>query len=161
MKRSNIVIIHAGASGLALLTVLTFFTTTVITEIFGSVEQVAALKEKIFFALPLMLIAMPLLGLSGKELAGKSQAPLVQRKFKRMKLIALNGFLLIMLAASLYLTSRDLRLDITFYLLQGAELLLGGANISLMILSVRDGMLLSGKLKKRNTYDDLVRDKAK
>ena len=161
MKRSNIVVIHAGASGLALLTILTFFTSTVITEIFGSVEQIAALKEMIFFALPLMLIAMPLLGLSGKWLAGKSQAPLVLRKFKRMKLISLNGFLLIMLAASLYFTSRDLRLDNTFYLLQGAELLLGGVNISLMILSIWDGMLLSGKLKKRNTFDDVVHVKAK
>jgi hypothetical protein len=148
MKRSQIVIIHAGASALALFTVVTFFTSTLITEISGNVEQIASLKENIFFALPLMLIAMPMVGLSGKKLAGKSNSPLVQRKLNRMKLIAINGLILVTLATLLYIRSRDLQLDNTFYLLQGLELLLGAVNIGLMVMSVRDGMLLSGRLKK-------------
>lgn len=161
MKRALIVTIHASVSALALLTVVTFFTSTLIIEISGNVAQIADLKEKIFFALPLMLFAMPLVGISGKKLAGKSRSPLVQRKLRRMKFIAINGFVLIIVAALLYFRSRDLRLDHTFYLLQGAELLLGGINISLMILSMRDGMLLSGKLEKRSNYDGLIRNRAK
>lgn len=68
-----------------------------------------------------------------------------------MKVIAINGMLLIILATLLYVLSRDLQLGMSFYLLQGLELLLGGVNISLMILSVRDGMLLSGRLKRRGS----------
>jgi hypothetical protein len=66
-----------------------------------------------------------------------------------MKFIAINGFMLIILAALLYFLSRDFRLDASFYLLQGVELLLGGVNISLMMLSIRDGMLLFGSLKRQ------------
>jgi len=149
MKRAQLVTIHTGASALALLTVITFFTSTVIIEISGSVEQMASLKEQIFFALPLMLVAMPLVGISGKKLAGKSRAPLVQRKLRRMKFMAINGFILIILASLLYFLSRDFRLDARFYLLEVLELLLGGVNISLMMLSVRDGMRLSGRSKKK------------
>lgn len=61
MKRSQIVTIHAGASALALLTMLTFFSSTIIVELIGSAEQVAELKEYIFFALPLLLLTMPTL----------------------------------------------------------------------------------------------------
>ncbi len=156
MKRSQIVTIHAVASLLALLTVFTFFTSTVIIEITSSVEQIAGLKERIFFALPLMLLTMPVVGLSGKKLAGRSKSPIVNRKMKRMKLVAINGMLLIILATLLYVLSRDLQLGTTFYLLQGLELLLGGVNISLMILSVRDGMLLSGRLKRRSSRTCLI-----
>jgi hypothetical protein len=155
MKRSRIIAIHTGTSALAMITVVTFFTSTLIIEFSGSVEEIAALKENIFFALPLMLVTMPLVGLSGKKLAGKSRAPLVQRKLKRMKLIAINGFMLITLATLLYVLSRDLRLDTAFYLLQGLELLLGAVNISLMVLSVRDGMLLSGRLRKKQKNSSL------
>lgn len=156
MKRSQIVTIHVVASLLALLTVFTFFTSTVIIEITSSVEQIAGLKERIFFALPLMLLTMPVVGLSGKKLAGRSKSPIVNRKMKRMKLVAINGMLLIILATLLYVLSRDLQLGTTFYLLQGLELLLGGVNISLMILSVRDGMLLSGRLKRRSSRTCLI-----
>jgi hypothetical protein len=43
------------------------------------------------------------------------------------------------------------RFDTTFYLLQGVELIAGAINIGLMGLNIRDGLRLSGRLRKKSS----------
>jgi hypothetical protein len=145
-NRPTIIRIHASAAVLALATVLSFFTATVMAELSGTTEAIRQVKTLILYALPLLLVAMPTLGISGKTLAGKSAHPLVQRKVNRMKHVLRNGVMLIGLAIILYFLVQRERIDGIFQAVQLLELVLGAANIRLLIRIIRDGMRLSGRL---------------
>lgn len=148
MKRNIRTSIHKIAAASAMLMIILFFTSSFIAELTANEVFIIRVKTGIFYTLPLMLIVMPVLGLSGNQLAAKSRHPLVQQKTKRMKWIAFNGMLLVTLAVLLYLRAKSGRIDNIFQLLQLTELLVGGTNLVLMSLMVRDGKRLSGSKKK-------------
>ncbi|MEK6476332.1 hypothetical protein WJR50_02320 [Catalinimonas sp. 4WD22] len=147
MKRKTLSSMHITAAGLAMTLIFTFFSSSLIAELIGDEVIIMKVKTGIFYMLPLMLFLMPALGLSGKKLAGKSKAPLIQRKMRRMRWIAINGGILILLAVLLYQRAENGRIDTTFMQLQIAELLIGVTNLFLMGLMVRDGKRLAGKKK--------------
>ena len=65
-------------------------------------------------------------------------------KKKRIPFIAVNG-VLILIPAAIFLKNAAVsgNLDITFYIVQGIELLAGFINISLMTLNLKDGLSIS------------------
>ena len=148
MKRTKMITTHIAATAVATLTISCFFTFSLIAEIIGDPLFIKQAKTGILYCLPIMLIAMPILGLSGKKLAGNSKNPVIVQKMKRMKLVALNGVLLISLAIYLYYHAVYKTIDTTFLYVQIAELLIGGINLSLIGLNIRAGMQLSGRLTK-------------
>lgn len=148
MKRKQILKAHVVATAASMITISVFFSASLWAEIYGSTEQIQSIKAGILYFLPVMLIAMPVLGITGNKLAGNSQNPMVLEKKSRMKWIFINGLLLISLAVTLYVISRNGMLDNTFLTLQIIELILGPINFFLMALNVRSGLLLSGKIKK-------------
>lgn len=147
MKRKYILIIHITATIIAALTIANFFTFSLIAEIYGNPLFIKQVKTTILYALPLMIIAMPMLVISGKKLAGKSKSPLVIIKQKRMKFIAINGVMLISLAIYLYYHANFKIIDTTFLVLQILELTLGLTNLILLGSNIKTGMKLSGRLK--------------
>ena len=143
--------VHAIAGAIGLLMILTFWTSTVISELFGSQETVAMVKGLVLRGMFILIPAMAIVGASGASLGkGRSDA-LVSAKMKRMPIIAANG-LLILVPMAFLLESRASAgsFDTMFYLLQGVELIAGAVNLTLMGLNMRDGIRLSGKGKSKD-----------
>ena len=96
---------------------------------------------------------MPILGITGKKLAGKSKSPIALSKMKRMKFVAFNGFILISLAIYLYLRASANQIDNTFLLVQIIEFIFGIMNLILIGLNIKAGMKLSGRIKRKTAYN--------
>ena len=87
---------HLIAGILAPLCLVTFFLSTVLTELFGSHAAVAQLKALIVTpGLWIMIPAMVAAGGSGMFLARSRKGRLVDAKKKRMPFIAANGLLVL------------------------------------------------------------------
>lgn len=114
MKRKGLVKVHVIATIIAGLTIATFLVSSLIAELNGSETLIREVKEVILFSLPLLLISMPVLGVTGNKLAGKSQSPVVVAKRKRMKFVFVNGIGLITLACFLYYHSHHQAIDSAF-----------------------------------------------
>jgi hypothetical protein len=139
--------IHRAAGILAFLTIATFWTSTVATELSGSHAAVAGVKHAILWGMLILIPAMAAAGGTGFRLGGRSTAPLVAAKKRRMPFIALNG-LLILVPAAFFLAWRASAglFDATFYAVQAVELIAGAVNLTLLALNLRDGFRLTGRL---------------
>jgi hypothetical protein len=139
-------IIHPFAGLVAILTIATFWLSTVISELFASAAVVAAVKTAIPWGFILLIPALAVTGGSGFFLSKGQKEGRVGRKLKRMPLIAANG-VLILIPAAFFLAykAKAGEFDTTFYAVQVLELVAGAVNIFLLGLSMRDGMALTGR----------------
>ena len=139
--------IHQFAGIIGFLTILTFWTSTVASELFGSVEMIAAVKQAIPWGFLILVPALAITGASGFRMAGTSSEPRIVRKKRRMPFIAGNG-VLILIPAALYLATLASRGEFgsLFYGVQAIELIAGAVNLTLMLLNIRDGLRLTGRL---------------
>lgn len=140
--------IHLFVAVIATLTIATFFTSTVLVELFGSHEAIAMVKSLIVMpGLSILIPAIAATGGSGFFLSSTRKGRLVDAKMKRMPFIAANG-LLILVPAAIILDqwSSVGAFDTRFFLVQAAELLAGAINLALMGLNMRDGLRLSGHI---------------
>lgn len=140
--------VHPIAGTIGFLTILTFWTSTIATELFGSVAMVVAVKQTIPWGFLILAPALAITGASGLRMAGASSDPRVQSKKFRMRFIAANG-LLILMPAAFYLASLASRGEFggLFYGVQAVEIVAGAVNLALMSLNIRDGLRLTGRLK--------------
>ncbi|MAD46300.1 MAG: hypothetical protein CMI02_18065 [Oceanospirillaceae bacterium] len=135
--------LHALAGIAALLLIISFFSATLVSEIFASQQQWVTVKQCIFYGIWLLIPLMALTGFSGYKLVSPGKNAGQRRKQKRMRLIAANGlFILIPAAVFLKTAAENGYFTSGFYLVQALELLAGAVNISLMILNARDGIRL-------------------
>jgi len=139
--------IHPIAGIVGFLMIFIFWTSTVATELLGSYDAIAAVKQAIPWGLLILVPALAATGASGFRLAGASSDPRVARKKARMPFIAGNG-LLILIPAALYLAALAGRGDFggVFYAVQAIELVAGAINLVLMSLSILDGLRLTSRL---------------
>ena len=142
-------LIHRITSILATLCIATFFTSTLIVEVFGTHETIALVKSLIVIPGIFILVpAMAITGATGFALAKERKGRIVEAKKKRMPIIALIGIFILMPAA-IYLSnwaSAGL-FDTRFYIVQVIELIAGATNLTLMVKSIKDGKKLVGKEK--------------
>jgi hypothetical protein len=145
-------IIHPVAGAVALLTIATFWLSTVLSEVFASGAVVIAVKMAIPWGLLLLVPSLAAAGGSGFALARGARAGLVGAKAKRMPFIAANG-ILILVPAALFLAckARHAELDGVFYGVQALELAAGAVNITLLGLNMRDGLKMKGRLRRRSS----------
>lgn len=148
MKRRTLVKIHLLATATVTLTIIVFLISSLIVEINGNHDQIKEVKKAIFYSLPIMILFMPVLGLSGIKLAGTSNNKLISIKKANMKWIAVNGMMLVALATFLYFRSNFAEIDNTFFIAQFLEFGFGLANLVLIGLNTTNGLKLTGKLKK-------------
>ncbi|GAD83273.1 hypothetical protein FEK33_29125 [Nocardia asteroides NBRC 15531] len=135
--------VHPVAATVGLLTILIFWTCTVLVELFGSEAAVRAVKLAIPWGLPVLVLALAVTGATGFRLAGGWDDPVVLAKKRRMPVIAANGLLvLIPSAVTLAVLASAHRFGVAFYLVQALELVAGAVNIGLMTLNARDGRRL-------------------
>lgn len=140
---------HAVAGIIGFLCILTFWTSTVYSELFTSHETVTAVKAMILRGMFILVPAMALAGGLGMSVGAKWKSPLALAKKKRMPVIALNG-LCILLPSAFYLAFKSDagEFDRWFYTVQTLELCAGALNLSLMGLNIRDGLRMKGRIGK-------------
>ena len=141
--------IHLIAGILSPLCIATFFSSTVLVELFGLHAAVANLKSLI--VTPGLWILIPCLAAtagSGMYIGKSRRGRLVDNKTKRMPFIAANG-LLVLVPCAIFLNrwASAGSFDTTFYVVQALELLAGATNVTLLALNVRDGLRLTGRLR--------------
>ncbi|RLQ88971.1 hypothetical protein [Notoacmeibacter ruber] len=141
-------IVHPIAGTLALLTILTFWLSTVFVELFGSTEMTVFVKEAIPWGFLVLIPALAVAGGSGRAL---NTFGLAHAKVKRMRIIAPNG-VLVLVPSAFFLAWKagGGQLDAVFYAVQAIELLAGALNIALLSLNMRDGLRLTGRMGGRN-----------
>jgi len=142
-------VFHAVAGAVAMLCILSFWTSTAISELFLAQGAVVAVKQAILQGMLLLIPAMAITGGSGFSLAGSRSGRFVDAKKKRMKIIAMNG-LLIMLPSAFFLSHKATagEFDTVFYVVQMAELAVGVVQLTLMGLNFRDGLKFAGRLRR-------------
>jgi hypothetical protein len=135
---------HAAGGTLALLLILTFQSSTIVSELSGNMDAVVAVKAAILRAMVLLVLALASAGASGMWLSGGKPRGLAARKFGRMKIAAAIG-LVVLVPAAIFLAARaaEGRFDAVFYLVQVAEILAGLVNLALIGLNLRDGLRMA------------------
>lgn len=144
-------IIHPVAGALALLTIATFWLSTALSELFASQATIVAVKTAIPWGFLVLIPALAATGGSGFARAKGRRAWLIGAKIKRMPLIAANG-ILVLIPAALFLATkaRVAEFDTVFYAVQALELVAGAANITLLGLNMRDGLRMTGRLRRQS-----------
>jgi hypothetical protein len=143
-------LIHPLAGTLAMLTIAAFWLSTAVSELAGTPETVTLVKTAIPWGFLLLIPALMATGASGLKLARGRRGGLIGVKLRRMPIIAANG-VLILVPAALFLAmkARGGAFDGAFYAVQAIELVAGATNLFLLTLSLRDGLRLSGRLRRR------------
>jgi hypothetical protein len=142
LKRLHLI---AAATGFA--TILVFWLSAVLAELFGSPDQVAHVRRAILWGLLVLLPALLVAGVTGSSMAGVSTDPRIRAKKRRTAFVAAIGLLLLVPAAFYLdrLASRE-EVDALFHLAQTAELAAGAVSVVLMSRNIRDGLRISGRL---------------
>lgn len=148
--RGRVHVIHRIFGLLATVTIATFFVSTLFIWLDGSHAAIARIARCI--VTPGLFILIPALaatGGSGFWLSRGHSGRLVTVKIRRMRLIALNG-LLILVPTAIVLAhlARIGSFSTSFITTQVVEWLAGALNMSLMGLNIRDGLRLSGRLRR-------------
>ena len=143
-------IIHPVAGALAILTISTFWLSTILSEMFASQAIVITVKAAIPWGFLLLIPALAATGGSGFALAKGRRSGVIGVKVKRMPLIAANGILLL-IPSALFLAHKAsaAEFDAIFYGVQAVELVAGAVNITLLGLNMRDGFKMKGRLRRR------------
>jgi hypothetical protein len=144
-------IFHPVAGVVALITISTFWLSTVLSEVFGSQAVVTTVKTAIPWGFLLLIPALAIAGGSGFVLSRERVgAALVVSKLKRMRVIAANG-VLVLIPSALFLAykARAGEFDVMFYAVQALELVAGATNIALLSRNVLDGLRIKGRLRRR------------
>lgn len=143
-------IIHRLAAIVATLCVATFFSSTLIVELTGTTESIQLVKSLIVFpGLFILVPAIAVTGATGAAMAKHRKGKIVERKSKRMPIIAFNGiFILIPAAYFLNQWASSGEMDAVFYGVQAVELIAGATNLTLMSLNIMDGRKFRPKKTK-------------
>ncbi|TDT92518.1 hypothetical protein DFO45_3276 [Azorhizobium sp. AG788] len=137
-------IVHPVAGTIALLTIATFWVSTVLCELLGSLTAVTTVKTAIPWGLLILIPALAAAGGSGVAWSKGQRQGLVGAKLRRMPFIAANGLLLLVPCVLLLASkARAGEFDTTFYAVQALELVAGASNIILLGLQMRDGLALT------------------
>ena len=138
--------VHAFAGALALLTICIFWGATVISELFGDASAIAAVKNGILVGMLVLIPAMAIAGASGFSLGKGWKSQAVERKKRRMKIVAVNG-LLVLVPSAVFLAWKAGagEFDAVFVVVQAIELAAGAVNVTLLALNMRDGLALRRK----------------
>lgn len=142
--------VHKSSGILALLTICTFWTSTIVGEVFLDPAAIVAVKSAIPWGFLILIPAMAVAGATGFRLARGRTAGVLGAKRRRMPFIAANG-LLVLIPAAFFLASKAQSgaFDATFYTVQSLELIAGAANILLLGLNIRDGRRMTVGRRRR------------
>ena len=129
MKHTPLFKIHAAAVVAGFLFIASFWSSSVIAELFFNHAEVAAVKQAIAYALIIFVPLMAVGGITGKKLA-------LPRSL--MPKIALNGALVLLpCALVLNYLAQNSQFGTLFYSIQAVELVAGAINSTMITLHLR------------------------
>lgn len=133
--------LHRFGGGIAFVLITSFWLSTIVVELTGSIDQIVAVKTAIAWGLIALIPALAATGASGFKLAGCHIAGILVLKLRRMKLIAANGILVLApCAIGLAMLANAGQMDGAFVAIQAVELIAGFVNLTLIGLNIRDGL---------------------
>jgi hypothetical protein len=142
--------VHGVAGSVALLLAASFWLATAVAELFLSANAVVTIKTAILYTIPILIASLVVAGGSGFALSRRRKGRLIETKKGRMRLIAVNGLLvLVPSAVLLHARAAEGQFDMTFFGVQVIELAAGAVQITLLARNLRDGLRLSGRLRSR------------
>ncbi|KXI22765.1 hypothetical protein [Photobacterium sanguinicancri] len=149
MNRAAVKIVHRLSGIIALLMITTFFTSSVVADLFGSYETITLVKQTILQWVAVLVLSMMVVGISGKKLYPAVPKGVLAVKAMRLKIAAFNG-VVILIPAAYFLAawSAEGLFDTRYWLLQVIELLAGATNATMISLNIRDGVRLGKKPRK-------------
>ncbi|WP_308468404.1 hypothetical protein [Azorhizobium oxalatiphilum] len=132
------------------MTILTFWLSTVFSELLGSQAAVVAVKLAIPWGFLLLIPALATTVATGFRMTRAPSRGLVSAKIRRMPFIGANG-LLVLIPSALYLAAKadEGVFDAVFVTVQAVELTAGAINIVLLGLNMRDGLKLGRRRAAR------------
>jgi hypothetical protein len=136
MTRPILVRVHLAAAVGALVIISAFLVSGAATELFGSPGDVRVLRHVILLGLPLLIGCLAATALTGRRLAGRSRAPVVRRKQRRMQVVAAAGLMVLVPCA---VALNYLPGSAAAGALEITEIVVGGLNLALLALNFRDG----------------------
>jgi hypothetical protein len=146
MKR----MVHAIVGTLALVLVSAFLIITIYAELTMDKALIADTKRLILYGLCLLVPAMAVTGGSGFSLAKGRIGGIVDAKLKRMRIIAANGLLILLPSAIwLHMLASQGNFGTTFIIVQIVEISAGIFQLYLIGRNLRDGLKLSGRLRRK------------
>ncbi|MCP2072723.1 UNVERIFIED_ORG: hypothetical protein J2Y77_002159 [Pseudomonas lini] len=140
-------VLHATAATLAMLLIASFWTSTLVSELFLDKAYVAVVKHVIaMYGLASLVALIAITGSTGFMLGNDRKGRLIEDKKKRMRIIGING-VLIMIPAAIFLNGKAAAgsFDTWFYVVQAVELIAGLVQLTLMGKNFRAGLRLSGR----------------
>lgn len=142
-------IAHAAAGMLAMLLVTAFLTGTIYAELTLDEALIAETKRLILYGICLLIPAMMITGGSGFSLGRGRAGGIIDAKKKRMLGIAANG-LLVMLPSAIWLNIQASagQFGAAFIFVQIVEVAGGSLQLYLLGSNFRDGLKLSGRLRR-------------
>lgn len=146
MNRKTLAKIHGITGGLAFLFIASFWISTLISEVFLNHAAIVVVKQTILYAFIMFIPCIMICGILGMKMGGKSQYAPIAAKRKRMPIISLNGLVILLPCAFfLYFRAKIGQFDGVFYAIQALELIAGALNLTLMGLSIKNGLSLRKK----------------
>lgn len=135
--------VHGIFAYLSLFTIVTFFSSTIVAELFFEHQSIALVKSLI--VAPGLFVLIPsliLTALTGNMIARKSKKlDLIAIKKRRTpKIAALGIFILIPCAIYLNFLASNMIFDLKYYLVQSLEIIAGATNIYLMAKNISDSI---------------------
>ncbi len=141
--------VHLAAGFIATLTIASFFSSTLLVEIFCSREVISTVKNLI--VLPGLLILIPAIAIAegtGFFLSKSRKGLLVEKKRKSMPIVVLICiFVLLPTTIFLDMWASNESFGTKFYILQIIEIVAGGITLLILGFNIRDGLRLSGRLR--------------
>jgi hypothetical protein len=154
-------VIHGAAGTVALVTIASFWIATIVSELVGETAQIAGVKQGIVRGLVVLVPAMIAAAATGRVLAGPAPRGLSGKKYRRMRVVAALGALVLVPAALVLARwAAAGRLDSAFYAVQAIELMAGAINLTLLGWSFRDGLRLRA-VRMRSVSATHVRSSAR
>lgn len=142
--------IHPIAGLIGFLVILTFWTSTVLSELSGQAAVIVAVKTGVLWGMILLIPSIALAGGTGFRLAGPGAKGLAGTKQRRMPFIVANG-LLVLVPCAVFLHRLAVAGDfgVVFYAVQAVELAAGLVNLTLMGLNIRDGLRMTKRRRSQ------------
>lgn len=142
--------LHKAAGIIALITLSTFFISTIIIELLGDPESIKLLKLLIMiFALGVMVPSSILIGVTGKKIAKGYNSNLLKKKLNLFKYIQRIGpFILAPTGIALFLLSRADNFNLLFYAVQITELIAQFCSILLIITGIKTGASIKNQRRE-------------
>ena len=144
--RSVLRTVHATAAFIAMAMIVAFLAVTLSTLGGGAVADAGTSKAVVWYGVKWLVVALAAAGMTGKAMCRGRPGGLAAVKFRRMKIVAANGILILVPCAYLlYARTQVAPVNGWYAALQIVEIAAGIVNLALLAANMRDGLRMRAR----------------